>query len=88
MEETFKARVLEYLEDGEKRFIISFKDLSGGPIISSDTIEEAKKKFEEALKVMISLQNLMMIEENQGIENIKRKWVHASKAKVEYHYQN
>lgn len=88
MEETFKARVFEHSEEDVKRFLICLKDLSGGPIISSDTIEEAKKKFEEALKVSVSLKNLMMAEEEQDIENIKRKWVHASKIKVEYHYQN
>lgn len=88
MEEIFKARVFEYFEDDEKRFIICFKDLSGGPIISSDMIDEAKKKFEESLKVFVSLKNLMMAEEEQDIENIKRKWVNASKIKVEYHYLN
>ena len=61
MEEIFKARVFEYFEDDEKRFIICFKDLSGGPIISSDTIDEAKKKFFDAGK------DLMLLEIGESI---------------------
>jgi hypothetical protein len=85
MKKIFKALIIEHFEDEEKRFVVSLiGSESGGPIICSNSIEEAKSKFIEALKVMITIQNLFAFE--RDFEEAKKNWIRFSDIDVEYHH--
>ena len=55
-----KVRIIEDDHGGKISYCAAFLEKGiGGPIVSADTIEEIKKKFNEMLNVTSSINNLM-----------------------------
>ena len=75
-----KAFVIEDKEEG--LFTIALEN-KGGPIISASTYEEACKKFEEALDLSCSVQNLMAFKDAVKSLN-SSKLFKKKETKIEY----